>query len=61
MIYSIEDLKNSNEKKRASRMLCKNRIVKGGVYFLLIIISPPYNVGIKYNSNDDVLGSYEDY
>jgi site-specific DNA-methyltransferase (adenine-specific) len=26
----------------------------------LIITSPPYNVGIEYNSNDDVL-SYEDY
>lgn len=26
----------------------------------LIITSPPYNIGIEYNSNDDVL-SYEDY
>lgn len=26
----------------------------------IIITSPPYNVGIEYNSNDDVL-SYEDY
>ncbi|MDR0486490.1 MAG: site-specific DNA-methyltransferase [Elusimicrobiota bacterium] len=26
----------------------------------LIVTSPPYNVGIEYNSNDDVL-SYEDY
>jgi site-specific DNA-methyltransferase (adenine-specific) len=26
----------------------------------LIVTSPPYNVGIKYNSSDDVL-SYEDY
>ena len=31
-----------------------------GEFCDLIVTSPPYNVGIAYNSNDDVL-SYEDY
>ena len=53
MNYTNEQFRIINESVLATRAIQENSID-------LIVTSPPYNVDIKYNSNDDAL-SYADY